>query len=61
MKTIKERLAKKLGYMPSDYEIVSMYQSGRLTLTDSEENEIINYIYNTLWKIYSAPQQAEQK
>ena len=48
MRTIKERLSKKLGYIPSDYEIVSMYQSGRLTLTDSEENEIINYIYNTL-------------
>lgn len=48
MTTIKERLAKKLGYIPSDYEIVSMYQSGRLTLTDSEENEIINYIHNTL-------------
>lgn len=48
MRTIKERLAKKLGYIPSDYEIVSMYQSGRLTLTDSEENEIINYIDNTL-------------
>ena len=46
METIKERLAKKLGYMPSDYEIVSMYQSGMLLLTDSEENEIINYIYN---------------
>lgn len=49
MRTIKERLAKKLGYIPSDYEIVSMYQSGRLSITDSEENEIINYIYNTLW------------
>ena len=46
MRTIKEGLAKKLGYMPSDYEVVSMYQSGMLLLTDSEENEIINYIYN---------------
>jgi predicted Zn-dependent protease with MMP-like domain len=47
MKTIKERLTKKLGYIPSDYEIVSMYQSGMLNLTDSEENEVINYIDNT--------------
>ena len=47
MKTIKERLSKKLGYMPSDYEIVTMYQNGILNLTNSEENEIINYIYNT--------------
>ena len=47
MKTIKERLLKKLGYMPSDYEIVTMYQNGILNLTNSEENEIINYIYNT--------------
>lgn len=46
MKTIKNRLTKKLGYMPSDYEIVSMYQNGMLSLTDSEENFIINYIYN---------------
>ena len=46
MRTIKERLSKKLGYMPSDYEIVSMYQNGILNLTDSEENEVINYIYN---------------
>ena len=48
MRTIKERLVKKIGYIPSDYEIVSMYQSGMLNLTDSEENFIINYIYNTL-------------
>jgi predicted Zn-dependent protease with MMP-like domain len=47
MRTIKERLSKKLGYMPSDYEIVTMYQNGILNLTNSEENEIINYIYNT--------------
>ena len=47
MKTIKERLSRKLGYIPSDYEIVTMYQNGILNLTDSEENEIINYIYNT--------------
>lgn len=47
MKTIKERLSKRLGYIPSDYEIVSMYQQGRLNLTDSEENEIINYVNNT--------------
>jgi|LakMenE01Jun11ns_1017448.scaffolds.fasta_scaffold5151128_1 predicted Zn-dependent protease with MMP-like domain len=47
MKTIKERLSKKLGYIPSDYEIVTMYQNGILNLTNSEENEIINYIYNT--------------
>ncbi len=46
METIKNRLTKKLGYMPSDYEIVSMYQNGMLSLTDSEENFIINYIYN---------------
>jgi predicted Zn-dependent protease with MMP-like domain len=46
MKTIKERLSKKLGYIPSDYEIVTMYQNGILNLTNSEENEIINYIYN---------------
>jgi hypothetical protein len=46
MKTIKERLAKKLGYMPSDYEIVSMYQSGMILLTDREEDIIINYIYD---------------
>lgn len=47
MRTIKERLSKRLGYIPSDYEIISMYQQGRLNLTDSEENEIINYINNT--------------
>jgi hypothetical protein len=47
METIKNRLTKKLGYMPSDYEIVSMYQNGMLNLTDSEENEVINYINNT--------------
>jgi predicted Zn-dependent protease with MMP-like domain len=47
MRTIKERLSKKLGYIPSDYEIVAMYQNGILNLTNSEENEIINYIYNT--------------
>jgi hypothetical protein len=47
MRTIKERLSKKLGYIPSDYEIVTMYQNGILNLTNSEENEIINYIYNT--------------
>jgi predicted Zn-dependent protease with MMP-like domain len=47
MRTIKERLSKKLGYIPSDYEIVTMYQNGILNLTNSEENEIINYIDNT--------------
>jgi hypothetical protein len=34
---------KKYGYMPTDYELLSLYQQGYLTLTDKQENEVIQY------------------
>lgn len=44
MQTIKEKLSKKYGYLPSDYEVISLYQQGYLKLSNREENEILNRI-----------------
>lgn len=48
METIRERWIKKYGYLPSDSEILSMYTSGSMLLSDKEENELITYFKTNL-------------
>lgn len=43
MQQIKNNYLKVYGYMPTDNEVLSLYLSGSLLLTDKEENEIIIY------------------
>lgn len=43
MENIKKDYSKNFGYDPTDTEILSMYLSGQLLLTDQEENIIIKY------------------
>lgn len=43
MKAIKQRWIKKYGYSPSDSELLSMYTSGSLCLSDKEEDELIKH------------------
>lgn len=46
METIKEKLSRRFGYIPSESEIISLYYCGELTLSDREENAILEYIDN---------------
>jgi len=43
MKAIKKRYQQKYGYSPTDNEVLSLYLSGELTLSDKEENQLIEY------------------
>jgi hypothetical protein len=43
MNTIKENYSKIYGYTPTDSEILDLYFSGELSLTDKQENELIKY------------------
>jgi hypothetical protein len=43
MNTIKENYLKIYGYTPTDSEILDLYFSGELSLTDKQENELIKY------------------
>ena len=44
METIRKKLLRKWGYLPSDNEIISLYRQGELVLTDREENSILKVI-----------------
>jgi len=44
MKTIKERLSKEFGYMPTDSEVINLYRCGELILTDKEEDSILEHL-----------------
>ena len=41
MQQIKNNYLKIYGYSPSDTELLNLYLSGQLLLTDKEENELI--------------------
>lgn len=43
METIKTNYLKIYGYTPTDTEILDLYFSGQLNLTDKQENELIKY------------------
>jgi hypothetical protein len=43
MEAIKKKHLKIYGYLPTDNEVLSLYFSGQLLLTDKQENEIIKY------------------
>ena len=43
MKTIRKKHLKVYGYEPTDNEILSLYRSGGLLLTDKEENDLLEY------------------
>lgn len=43
MVKIRKQHLKTFGYMPSDSEILTMYQNGNLHLTDMQEDELIKY------------------
>jgi hypothetical protein len=43
MKQILKDFQKRFGYIPTDEEILSLYCSGQLYLSDKQENEIIKY------------------
>lgn len=43
METIKTNYSKIYGYTPTDSEILDLYFSGELSLTDRQENELIRY------------------
>jgi hypothetical protein len=43
MPRIRDQYLAKYGYTPSDSEILNLYLSGELSLTDSEENELLKY------------------
>ena len=43
MENIKKNYSKIYGYLPTDSEILNLYLSGNLCLTDTEENQLIRY------------------
>jgi hypothetical protein len=43
MKSIKENFLKKYGYTPDDNDILNLYLTGELLLTDRQENELLKY------------------
>jgi hypothetical protein len=43
MQTIKENYLKIYGYAPNDNEILNLYLTGQLFLTDRQEDEILKY------------------
>jgi len=43
MKSIRKKYLKAYGYFPSDNELLSLYRGGELSLTDKEENDLLEY------------------
>jgi len=43
MNSIRKKYLKAYGYLPSDNELLSLYQGGDLILTDKEENDLLKY------------------
>lgn len=43
MNSIRKKHLKLYGYLPSDSEILDLYQTGQLLLTDKQENDLIIY------------------
>lgn len=48
MNTIIKRFKEKHGYTPSPYELHSLYTQGSLTLSDKEEDAILEYFEKTI-------------
>lgn len=48
MNTIFKKFEKKYGYKPTINELHTLYSMGSLTLTDKEENTIIDYFEKNL-------------
>ena len=48
MNTILKNFQELYGYKPSVFELHSLYSSGSLTLSDSEENAILDYFEKNL-------------
>lgn len=46
MNTLIKTLSKNYGYLVTIKDIIQMYKSGELLLTDKQENEIIKYLDN---------------
>jgi hypothetical protein len=46
VKKLKDSYFKKLGYNISDFELKSFYTNGTLILSDTLENELIQYFEN---------------
>ena len=40
----KLKWLNNFGYLPTNDEIINAYHYGYITLTDKEENELINYL-----------------
>lgn len=45
-KLLVKRVASKLGYTPTIQELVSMWRSGTLHMSDAEENALIRELEN---------------
>ena len=43
MQSIRKKLTKKYGYDLDDFEILALYRQGMLSLTDKQENELLEY------------------
>lgn len=43
MKSIRNRIKKQFGYVPTDQEILTLYKCGSLRVTDKEENNLLKY------------------
>lgn len=43
MNSIRINFTETYGYIPTDNDILSLYRSGDLILTDSQENDLIKY------------------
>jgi hypothetical protein len=43
MDSIRKNWLKQYGYTPTDNEILSLYRSGGLTLTDKQENDLTKH------------------
>lgn len=43
MNTIRKQWLKDFGYSPSDNEILDAYYCGTITLSDKEENSLLEY------------------
>ena len=43
MESIKKNYLKVYGYSPTNDEILNLYLTGQLFLTDKQENELLKY------------------
>lgn len=43
MQNIRKKLTELYGYDLDDYEILDLYRQGELYLTDTQENELLEY------------------